>query len=429
LRTHADGGPLELLATPDSGLNERFYSWPHVLPGGKAALFTIGHGRGLDSIVIAAVRFDDRRIFRLGISGLDPKYVATGHLLFTLPGGTVMAAPFDPRRLDVTGPPVAVLDNVLVRQSGASQYTVSESGTLVYVSQGPPSRLVMTDRSGRARALLPDTSRTYGMVRFSPDGKRLVMQRGGFDATNLWIYEFASRALTQFTNDNRSFYPDWSADGRRLAWTDFRTRSIWWQSADANMPAELFLDSARGMNFSPAGRFFSAVSPEGRFIASLDAPQRRVPFRYAGTQGNGVSLSGFAISPDGKWAAYSAIPVDGRQVEIFVQALPGPGVDHRVSMEGGTEPMWGATSSELFFRNRGQLWSATLATSPTFAVVRRDSMFAMNAATSTGPTIFDVSPDGNSFVFAQFTGEENPPPVQVTNWFVELRARMKAAAR
>jgi predicted Zn-dependent protease len=41
----------------------------------------------------------------------------------------------------------------------------------------------------------------------------------------------------------------------------------------------------------------------------------------------------------------------------------------------------------------------------------------------------DADLDGNSFVFAQFTGEENPPPVHVTHWFVELRARMKAAAR
>jgi hypothetical protein len=56
-------------------------------------------------------------------------------------------------------------------------------------------------------------------------------------------------------------------------------------------------------------------------------------------------------------------------------------------------------------------------------------MFAMNSATSIGPTLFDVSPDGNSFVMAQFIGEENPPPVMVTNWFVDVRQRFAAARR
>jgi hypothetical protein len=43
--------------------------------------------------------------------------------------------------------------------------------------------------------------------------------------------------------------------------------------------------------------------------------------------------------------------------------------------------------------------------------------------------LFDVSPDGNSFVMAQFIGEENPPPVMVTNWFVDVRQRFAAARR
>jgi Tol biopolymer transport system component len=273
----------------------------------------------------------------------------------------------------------------------------------------------------------------FSMVRFSPDGKRLALARGSLSSsnlsTNLWIYEFASGAFTQFTTNNRSFYPEWSPDGRRLVWTDFRTRGSWSQPADASAPPEIFLDSARGVNFSPAGRVLSAVGPDGRFMTTLDDLQRRVPFQYAGTHGNRVLMTGFAISPDGKWAAYSAIPVGGNATEIFVQALPTPGAVHRVTLDGGAEPTWGATSAELFFRNRGQLWSATLATSPAFAVVRRDSMFAMNSATSIGPTLFDVSPDGNSFVMAQFIGEENPPPVMVTNWFVDVRQRFAAARR
>src|SRR6185295_2792372 len=95
--------------------------------------------------------------------------------------------------------------------------------------------------------------------------------------------------------------------------------------------------------------------------------------------------------------------------EVYVRSIPGPGGRHQISENGGTEPRWaGKTSSEILYRNRGSLWSATIATAPEFTVVRRDSLFAMNVPTNqnlAGAAMYDVSPEGNNIVTYWFTGE------------------------
>ena len=46
-----------------------------------------------------------------------------------------MAVPFDPQRLEVTGAAVPVVEGVLQSTfSGAAQYSISSTGSLVYVS-------------------------------------------------------------------------------------------------------------------------------------------------------------------------------------------------------------------------------------------------------------------------------------------------------
>ena len=98
--------------------------------------------------------------------GADARFVAPGHLVY-LRRGTLMAVPFDPQRLEVTtGAAVGVVADVMQAanilpvqiDTGAGQFAVSESGSLVYVTGGvfPQARwsLVWVDRTGRSEALL-----------------------------------------------------------------------------------------------------------------------------------------------------------------------------------------------------------------------------------------------------------------------------------
>jgi len=58
-------------------------------------------------------------------------------------GEALMAVPFDPLRLEVMGAAVPVVEGVLQsRNTGAAQYSFSDNGSLVYVTEcqeGPTS--------------------------------------------------------------------------------------------------------------------------------------------------------------------------------------------------------------------------------------------------------------------------------------------------
>jgi hypothetical protein len=131
------------------------------------------------------------------------------------------------------------------------------------------------------------------------------------------------------------------------------------------------------------------------------------------------------ISPDGRWVAYQMRASGSGPDEVWVTTFPVPGGRRQISTNGGAAPVWGATSGELLYRARGSLWSATITTTPEFAV-RRDSLFAMNVPAG---ALYDASPDGKTFVMPWLLGEENPPPVLVTGWFADLRQRLAAASR
>jgi len=54
-----------------------------------------------------------------------------------------------------------------------------------------------------------------------------------------------------------------------------------------------------------------------------------------------------AISPDGKWLAYTSL--ESGQNEIYVQRFPEPGDRRRISAQGGVQPFWRGDSRELFY--------------------------------------------------------------------------------
>ena len=93
-RVSAAGGIPQPLTTPREG--EFSHRLPHVLPGGRAVIFTISKGaqRWDDTqIVVRSLETGQQTVLIEG--GADGRYVPTGHLVY-LRFGTLMAAPFDP---------------------------------------------------------------------------------------------------------------------------------------------------------------------------------------------------------------------------------------------------------------------------------------------------------------------------------------------
>ena len=112
-----------------------------------------------------------------------------------------MAVPFDLERLEVTGGAVALIDDVMqaantpsrLAESGAGQFSVSESGSLLYLPGGmfpdPERSLVWVDRASGAVQTLPLPARAYLSPRLSPDGQRVVFWTQG--DRNIWVHDLA----------------------------------------------------------------------------------------------------------------------------------------------------------------------------------------------------------------------------------------------
>ena len=108
------GGEPEEITTvdPEQGLN---HAWPHILPGGRAVLFTIQPAGAIENAQIAVLNLDTGEQRVLVPGGSYPRYSPTGHLIYGV-SGTLRAVAFDVDRLEVTDPnPVPVLAGVVTQ--------------------------------------------------------------------------------------------------------------------------------------------------------------------------------------------------------------------------------------------------------------------------------------------------------------------------
>lgn len=117
---------------------------------------------------------DERRL--LVEKGGHARYVPSGHLLYASEG-VLLAAPFDPERLELTGPAVPVIEGAMTGLPGEpsiTHFAVSRNGTIIYLPgsfQSAKRSLVWVDREGREEALRVEP-RYYGRPLISPEGLR-----------------------------------------------------------------------------------------------------------------------------------------------------------------------------------------------------------------------------------------------------------------
>jgi protein kinase-like protein len=154
--------------------------------------------------------------------GADARYVSTGHLIYVR-AGTLMAVPFDVERLTATGGSVGLVSGVMqaaniinsLSDSGGGQFSLSASGTLVYVPGGifpdPERSLVWVNRTGAVEPLAAE-AKVYAAPKLSPDGKRVAVFTTGSDQ-NIWIYDILRGTLTRLVME----YLDGQTLAERLA--------------------------------------------------------------------------------------------------------------------------------------------------------------------------------------------------------------------
>jgi serine/threonine-protein kinase len=423
-RLSAAGGPLRPFAKIDSSANEASQAMPVPIPDLGLVLYSsFPSGLSVTNGRIAVARIADGRTTILDVAGSNAIGIAFGHLLYAREDGAIMAVPFDPKAIRVTGDPIPLLQGV--RRAG-DRTALSASGTLVYMSGGGIGQIVRVDERGIATPLITDKG-SYAHPRFSPDGRRLavdVVSAGGVD---IWTYDVASGTSTRLTSARDNDRPEWTPDGKRVLYLssqDAATYSVWWQPADGSTAAEELYRGTRTVREA-------MLLNDGRtLVVRLDTPdnQRDINVVSLTKPAQSVPLVTTAadelmprVSPDGKWLAYQSN--ESGQYEIYVRPFPGGGSRTTVSNAGGTEPIWSRDGCRLFYRNGSQLVAAGCATSPSFAVTSRQILFSGNFDLHAFHPNYDVAPDGRHFAMIS-SGNAEPQVVVVANWLEELRQRL-----
>ena len=418
----AAGSEVRLLSSVDRARGEVAHLWPQWLPGAKSVLFTVQHAGGSgtgEELFVLTPETGERRRLREGAQAV---YAASGHLVF-VSRGRLEAAPFDPHRLETSGPGVSVLETLEMYPRGSAAFALSASGTLLYVPSVDTTVLGWVDRDGKAVPVETPPG-TPGWPRISPDGRRVAIHLGRTDSREVWIFEVdRPRALRQLTFEGGGF-PVWSPDSRRLAFSSQREGggSLAVVVADGSEEPHRLLDGPRiriPVSWAKDGLLAYYEIGEGnqRDIWVVDATGATAPVAFLTTAANEFSP---VFSPDGRWLAYVSNET-GRN-EVYVRPYPPPGPVTAVSIDGGTEPVWRRDGSELFYRHGNALMAVAVRRTSGFSVgpPRRvlETEMVPNAAGNPG---YDVMPDGQRFLFLRPTDGARVEAFHVVlGWLAEL---------
>jgi serine/threonine-protein kinase len=396
------GGEAEALTPPESGL----LRFPDVLPEGRGLLVTrIGAYPGLNRV--ALVEPQETGPVRDLLVATMARYSPTGHLLYTTADGTLLAAPFDLERLEVSGPAVALAQALLIHASGAAQFAVSASGALLYGSGGSASELVWVSRSGVAEPVDPAWPQAFAHPALSPDGRRLAVTIRDETSMNVWVKQLDRGPNLQLTLEGSlNGYSSWTPDGASVTFFSDRAGpsfDLLTKRSDGGTSALLELDFERALAesaWSPDGAWLLARTDRGE-PGQGDVLAARRPGSDSPTP---LLQSGFAelspaVSPDGRWLAYTSNETGTD--EIYVTPFPEPGgTKWVVSTGGGAEPVWSRDGRELFYRSSGgELVAVAVETEPTFSAGARTVLFSVSdyRADVNHPQ-YDVAPDGRRFL-------------------------------
>ncbi len=430
-RVSAAGGAIDTVTRLDTARVEISHRWPEIMPGGRAALFTV-QAAGADGFQVGVVSFETGEVKLLLSRASDARYVPTGHLVYASAGGALLAVPFDPRRLAVTGSPVSLLEGLLVRPSGAAEFAIGGDGSLIYLSGAPPEQeLVLVDRQGGERALTGKLKSPQG-PRFSPDGRRVALTLTDGAAPDVWVYDVPQGTLSRLTFEGQNYYPAWSPDGRKVAYSSSRAgsdRDIYWKAWDGSGAEDTLVarpEEQWEVAFAPDGRslvYREANAKTARDIWLLPLQGDRTPQPLLTTP---FEERGPSVSADGRWLAYTSEET-GKE-EVYVRPYPGAGGRWQVSAGGGQEPLWARNGRELFYRSGDSLIAVDVRPGAVFSVGSRRLLFRGRYSANNNYPNYDTHPDGRRFLMIK--SQEGPSElVAVLGWFGELRRRTSPAAQ
>jgi serine/threonine-protein kinase len=423
----SEGRDARVLAKPDSTQHVYGLNWPDVLPGAEDALVTLNHapsnGLIVDSMRLGVVSLKTGAITDLGLYGTNAHYVRSGHIVFGRAGGLVFVAPYSLRKRAVTGPATLLLEGIWQGSGGATGFTVSDNGALAYHegSQAAGRSLVIVDRSGAAQQI-PAEEVNYQYPRVSPDGRRIVTEvRTSSGRIGVSLVDIGTGARERLAADDSGRGPEWTRDGARVIFSrplgggngsELVSRAPDRSSPDAVLRRETLNGRTSITPVLGPAHGFAAVTQviDGRvgvYVSPPDSIGVRRPFAVGSTRQYSPS-----ISADGRLLAW--VSDESGPLQVYAQPIAGGG-RLRVSVNGGTEPVWSRTGSTLFYRGTTHFMSAEIG-GPPLRVTRRDSLFQDSYVRARSfVQQWDVFPNGKEFLMVN-ERSTNSGAYVVLNW-------------
>ncbi len=439
-RVGGSGGVPERVTTADAARQERGYGHPQFLPDGRHFLYFISSDDPTVEGIYAGSLDDPTVRVRIVAAERKASYVTsrdgrTGYLLW-LRDEMLVAQPFDPGTLTLSGTPLPIVDDIAAGGPATrAAFWTSQSGVLAYRTEATArASLVWMSRSGQLLGeAAPEALR--GSFKLSRDGSRVAMgiadDSGNAD---IWTLDLARQVTTRVTFDPAGeVIPVWSHDDSRIAYVSDRSgiRQIYRTAFGGGGTEEQLTTEPSWksiLDWSPDGRhllYLRASGTTGSDIWVSPLEGERTPAVVVQTP---FSENGARFSPDGKWIAYAS-NATGR-LEVYVRPFP-PASESpwQVSNQGGSRPKWGDDGKALYFLGPSAGQQTPLMAADVRVLGGRletdapRELFRIGTVSPSVYSPYDVTRDGQRFLIYQpssAAASTAPPLTVVTDWRVRL---------
>jgi Tol biopolymer transport system component len=413
-RIPESGGTPAPVTELDKARGDISHTGPQFLPDGRTLLFTVTGPQG----GLYAGSLDSRSVKRVLDDRSRGYVVEPGYLVFARQQ-SLMAAPFDIKRLEVSGPAFPIVSQIF-----SGQFSTTANRYVAYRPEGDTtSQLAWYHRDGRRLGDVgaPAPCR---QIQLSPSGRRLAIQRGEASsvlgsAGDIWIMDLATGVLSRIIN-NPAFDgdPGWAPDERSMVFTSNRTgRQAAYRKdllTGAEAPLFDYPDPIVVDEWSPDGRFV-IVRTGGRAAFAVSMTGDRTPRLLFDTPQ--IIEDQLRVSPDGRWIAFNSDET-GRW-EVYVASFPEFSGKRQISTNGGVQPVWRRNSRELFYLTPlGQLMAVEIGAGRSVTaeagVPRPLFQTSLNPSPQLGE--YAVTPDGERFLMVEPLGGKTQAVTLLLNW-------------
>jgi len=430
-RVAASGGVPLPLTELDRSRQEIAHRHPYFLPDGQHFIYTAVSTTSENSAIYVS-SLDSKERKRILNSMVKAVFAPPDHMLF-MRDDTLMAQAFDPTRLEVSGDPFQIADQVgTLFGTGAAGFAVSEGGVLALRLTTMNERILRWfDRTGKETGTV-DVSAAYENPAVSPDLHRIAVVKRERSVGDIWIFDQAGGTSSRLTFDPAlDEAPVWSPDGTGIVFASSRngTFDLYQKNSAGAGQEEVLLKSDHQKipdDWSPDGRFILYRDQDPKtswdlWVLPLTGdrkPQSVLRTAFREIQGR--------FSPDGRWIAY--VSDESGTNQVYVQSFPPSGNKWQISTGGGSQPRWRRDGKELFFvagREAGgpvqrDVMAVAVDTSSNgvFKTGVPQKLFTVDTGTGTAlGNSWDVTPDGQRFLVGSPSTRTAVPPITVVvNW-------------